>query len=363
MDHRGDSAGSSASRGQSTVARSETRNPGEIGQTLVFVVLFMVVSICFIGVVVDGGMFLFERRDMQGTADAAALAAVRELPGSTGQASSVANDYVTSKNSSANGLVKSVVFSDANRTVQVTVHKTGTSNFSGILGITSPDISASATARVQMMGPRPGMLPMAFMRDSFTVGTNYDIKFDSNATGNRGAIAPDMGANCTAANGADDFGNLIRGAKYGGIDACATPIAETLDTETGNMVGKTKAGFDDRLVGNTDSYEDVFKTDPATGYQTIEKPDSPRIGIVPVIENINGGTTWPNGQSQPIRILAYMLVYIGDRNSPPNYPATTDGKTVWVTPVRPILPADFPDGAFVDYDASLPAPVVYRLVA
>jgi hypothetical protein len=358
-----DIAGSLHARCRTSVAASQTHRPGEVGQTLVFVVLFMVVSICFLGVVIDGGMYFFERRDMQGTADAAALAAVRELPGSTSQASSVANDYVSDKNSAAHGLVRSVAFSDANRTVQVTVHKSGTGSFSSILGISSPDISASATARVQMMGPRRGMLPMAFMRDSFTVGTNYDIKFDSNATGNRGAIAPDMGTDCSSANGADDFGDLIRGSKYGGVDACATPIAETLDTETGNMTGQTKKSFEDRLVDNTDSYEDVFKVDAASGFQTIEKPDSPRIGIVPVIENIDGGTTWPNGESQPIRILAYMLVYIGDRTDPPNYPATTDGKTVWVTPVRPILPADFPDGDFIDYDASLPAPVVYRLTA
>jgi hypothetical protein len=321
------------------------------------------VCLCFVGVVVDGGMYYFERREMQGSADAAALAAVRELPGSTSQASNVANDYVTSKNSAAKGLVRSVQFSDSNRTVKVTVHKAGTSGFGELLGVNNPDISASATARVQMMGPRPGMLPLAFMRDSFEIGENYDIKFDKNATGNRGAIAPDMMPNCGEASGASDFGKLIRGSAYGGIDACATPIAETLDTETGNMTGQTKAAFQDRIgSSNTDAYEDVFGTDPATGFQTIEKPNSPRIGIVPVIENINGGTSWPNGQSQPIRILAYMLVYIGDRNDPPYYPATTDGKTVYVTPVRPILPADFKDGGFVDYDTSLPAPVVFRLI-
>jgi hypothetical protein len=106
----------------------------------------------------------------------------------------------------------------------------------------------------------------------------------------------------------------------------------------------------------------VYGVDPDTGMHTIERPNSPRIGIVPVIENLDGSNDWPNG-SKPIRILAYMLVYIGKVDSPPSYPSyTNNGKNVWVTPVRPILPAEFEDGGFVDFDDDLPAPVVYRLV-
>ncbi|MCW2925813.1 MAG: putative Flp pilus-assembly TadE/G-like [Thermoleophilia bacterium] len=336
---------------------------GEAGQTLVFVSIFMVVCLCFVGVVIDGGMFFFERRDMQGTADAAALAAVRELPKQPGQASTVANDYVTSKNSAASALVRSVTFTDANRSVEVVVHKKGSAGFSGVLGLAPPDISARAVARVQMMGPRPGMLPMAFMRDTYTIGENYEVKFDGTTTAasEHGPIAPDVMPDCSGATGAADFRSLIAGAAHGGVDACPTPIAETLDLEPGQMAGPTRQGFDERLGSSTDSYSDVFGTDPASGFQTIEKPTSPRIGIVPIIENLNGTTAWPNGRKE-IRILGYMLVYIGKVDSS-GYPAyTNNGKSVWVTPVRPILPADFTDGEFVDYSDNLTSPVAFRLV-
>lgn len=333
----------------------------ERGQTLALVVVFMIVCLSFMALVVDGGMYLFERRDMQGVADAAAMAAVRELPTSTGQASSRASEYVSTQNSSAKGNLRSIQFSDANRRVRVEVGKAGSTSFGSLLGISSPEISATATARVQMMGARPGMLPVAFMRDSFTIGKNEEIKWDDPGGGNRGAIAPQMQPSCTPAGGSNDFRDLIKGAAHGGVDACATPIAQTIDTETGNMSGPTRAGFDARLSGNSQKFGDVLSTDPVTGFHTIEDTTSPRLGIIPIIENLDGTNSWPNG-SKSIRIVGYMIVYIGNTAVAGNPAYTNGGKSVWVTPVRPLLPQDFADGEYVDYDASLPSPVVFRLV-
>lgn len=338
------------------------RSNDEHGQATVLFVVFLTVLLCFVAVLIDGGMYYVERRDMQGTADAAALAAVRELPTSVAQANAQATEYVESRNADADGDLQAIDFSDSNRQVRVTVGKTGTQNFGALLGLSAPEIAAKATARVQMMGARPGMLPMAFMRDSFTIGENEEIKWDDPGGGNRGAIAPQMQPNCQEASGADEFRDLIKGKEYGGVDACATSIAETLDTEPGQMSGATRQGFDARLAGNSQTFGDVYQVDPVTGFHTIEDPDSPRIGIVPIIENINGSNVWPSGRSNPIRILGYMLVYIGNTDVAGNPAYTANGHSVWVTPVRPLLPEDFEDGEFVDYDADLPSPVVFRLV-
>jgi hypothetical protein len=334
----------------------------ESGQAIIVFAVFLVVLLCFVGVLVDGGMYYVERRDMQGAADAAALAAIREMPANPSQAAARANEYAGSRNSDAGGHLLSYTPSDNNRRVTVRVGKTGTQNFGALMGLDAPDISATATARVQMMGARPGMLPIAFMRDRFTIGTNEEIKWDDPGGGNRGAIAPEKQPSCSDASGANDFRNLIMGQAHGGIDACATPIAETLDTEPGQMAGATRQGFDARLAGNQQSFNDVFKVDPVTGFHTIEDPSSPRIGIVPIIENSNGTNVWPNGRSAPIRILGYMLVYIGKTDTGGNPAYTENGKSVWMTPVRPLLPEDFEDGGFVDYNADLPSPVVFRLV-
>ena len=334
----------------------------EHGQTIVVFVIFVTVLMCFVAVVIDGGMYYVERRDMQGTADAAALAAVRELPTSSSQATARATEYVSSRNSESEGRLARIEFSDRNRRVRVWVDKPGTQSFGKLLGMDRPTIGANATARVQMMGPRPGMLPMAFMRDRFTIGKNEEIKWDDPGAGNRGAIAPQMQPDCTEASGSDDFRELIMGEEYGGVDACATAIATTLDTEPGQMAGPTREGFDTRLAGNGQGFGSVFGVDPVTGFHTIEDLDSPRIGVVPIIENMDGGNTWPTGRSQPIRIIGYMLVYIGNTSLPGNPAYTNNGKSAWVTPVRPLLPSDFEQSEFVDYDASLPSPIAYRLV-
>lgn len=332
----------------------------ESGQTIVVFLIFAVVCIMFIGVVIDGGMYFYERRDMQGTADAAALAAIRELPGSAAEAETAARDYVTSQNGTAGGAVRSFAITDNNRKVEIRVGKSGTTSFGKLLGINRPEISARAVARVQMLGTAPGMLPFAFMRDTYTIGQNTEVKWDNPGSGNRGAIAPDVQPNCGNANGAADFEKLILGASRGGYDACATPIMNTIDTEPGNMAGPTRDGFDKRIGTNTDSYGAVVRSDPDSGFQTIDLPDTPRLGIVPIIENLNGTTSWPNGNKE-IRIIGYMMVYIGNRNLAGNPAYTNNGKSVWMTPIRPILPEDWKGAEYIDYNATMPAPIVYRL--
>jgi Flp pilus assembly protein TadG len=65
------------------------------GQAAVLCVLVLAVLLGVASLVVDGGNALLQKRNQQGVADAAALAAVRELPDSTSNADSVARDYAT----------------------------------------------------------------------------------------------------------------------------------------------------------------------------------------------------------------------------------------------------------------------------
>jgi hypothetical protein len=204
------------------------------------------------------------------------------------------------------------------------------------------------------------MLPFAFMKDTYTLGENTEVKWDDPGNGNRGAIAPNIMPNCGPANGASDFEKLILGESRGGYDACASSIMSTIDTETGNMTGPTSDGFDARIGTNGDTFGSVVHSDADSGFQTIELPDSPRLGIVPIIENTDGTNQWPNG-SKDIRIIGYMMVYIGNRDMAGNPAYTNGGKSVWMTPIRPILPEDWKGAEYIDYNASMPSPIVYRL--
>lgn len=334
----------------------------EAGQTLVFMTVFIAVIFAFMAVVIDGGNYLLVRRNLQGNADAAALAAARELTQSQAQAQLVAEDYITTKNAGDGAVVDSIDFPSSD-TMTVTVQRTEVGQFLKFFGMNAPTIRATATVQVRMMGARAGMLPLAFMRDSYTIGQNAEIKSASAGTSNRGAVSPDNDPpSCNTSNGANDFRNLIKGSANGGIDACAHAPGDQINTEPGNMSGPTRQGFDDRIGSNTDSFDDVFTYDATTYSYIVSKPDSPRLGIVPVIENTNGTNNWPNGKKK-IKILYYMVVYIGKTDDSPDYPAYTDnGKSVWVTPVRAVMPADWEAEGLMDFDEDSDAPTVISLV-
>ena len=337
---------------------------GEAGQTLVVGILFMTAILMFVGLVVDAGMYWKQQRDMQGVADSAALAAAQQLPEGETSAEALALDYVENQNFQVGGTLDAIEF-DGDGLVRVTTRTTGITSFGKLMGRKDPTIRATAAARIQMVGWSNGMLPLALMRDNYSPGDNVAIKFsDNSSTGNHGAVRPPMGPpTCPGdASGAKDFNDIVLGASRGGVDACGVEVGDTMDTETGNFGGQVVSGFESRLGGNVQSFEDVFdcSQDPCL----VEDPDSPRLAIVPIIENVDGTTEWPSGTSGAVRVLSYVMVYIGDR-SQPGYPATDkNGKTVYVTPVSAVMPESFHNEGteYIGYDPDLDAPVVISLV-
>ena len=74
-------------------------------------------------------------------------------------------------------------------------------------------------------------------------------------------------------------------------------IGQTVDTQTGVQTGNiTNKGFDVRIGSNTDSFSDVFGQD-ASGNYYVKKPDSPRLGLMPVAQDTTGA--WPLAGGAP----------------------------------------------------------------
>lgn len=316
----------------------------------------------FAALVIESGRAYKNRRDVQGAADAAAMAAIRELPGSTTLATYQANIYSETKPGATHNL-KSIDFAENNTQINVEVEQNIPGGLLSVFSKSSITVSAKASARINHVGTMQGMLPMALMRDNFTLGGNTEVKFDGSATGNRGAVRPDNNPpTCYTTAGAADFRNLIEGEANGGFDACAYAPGDLIQTQTGNMSGPTKQGFDSRLGSNSQTFSDVFELDASTGKYIVKDPTSPRLGIVPVIENTNGTTAWPGGSKDTV-VLSYVLVYIGKTDTAGNPAYTLGGKSVWVTPVSAILPSEWENGEIQDYDENSPGqPVIYRLV-
>src|SRR3989304_6288142 len=77
----------------------------EKGQTLIMFVLLLAVLLGFVALAVDIGLYLHERRQLQNSADAAALAGVPYLPDSPGTAQSTALAWAANNGIAPNEVV------------------------------------------------------------------------------------------------------------------------------------------------------------------------------------------------------------------------------------------------------------------
>ena len=129
------------------------------GQALIMVTLMILVLICFAAIATDTGMIWMNRRALQNSVDAAALAGVQELPEEAGIATDVGCDYATDKNavpsmtgklgtcaSQADVEILETYF--PNDTIKVTAYKTINPIFGLALGFAEVEIGATATAVV-----------------------------------------------------------------------------------------------------------------------------------------------------------------------------------------------------------------------
>jgi hypothetical protein len=329
--------------------------------------------------VVDGGNALLQRRNQQGVADAAAMAAVKDLPASPSAADAAGRTYATTQNSADGSTVDQVVVTGtgtgscdggfgnvalAPESVCVVVHTDAQGAFSRLLGINTLRASARAIAQASQVTSVGAWLPFGVRSGAFTDNppTQLTITPGDQSSNVGGAVNTPAGPDCKFYGG-DQISDVIKGAAYGGQDACPIAIGQSIQTQTGISTGNiTNKGFDARIGSNTDSFSDVFGQD-AQGNYYIKKADSPRLGMIPVAQDSTGN--WPLSGNATMSMQGYVLVYIGDTSKPPNYPAYSGGGsrlTIYFTPVNAPLPDSWA-ALLGDYSASNPSPVVYRLVA
>jgi hypothetical protein len=118
----------------------------ETGQAAVLTVVFLVVLMGAVALVLDIGSWFREQRATQSSADAAALAAAQALPESTGFASVLGTQYLTS-NGGGTGDFSYSSKNVANDTITVKVTRNAPGVFSKFFGVNSVDVHATAKAR------------------------------------------------------------------------------------------------------------------------------------------------------------------------------------------------------------------------
>jgi Flp pilus assembly protein TadG len=143
----------------------------ENGQAMVLSVLFLVGLLGMAALVLDVGSWFREKRQLQLTADSAALAGAQVLPGSPANATSLALQYATTNGRSitANDVSITSAFS-SNDTISVAAHSNPPGFFSKLFGINTVSVGASAVARAALPAQAMYVAPMVVSKTHPLVG-------------------------------------------------------------------------------------------------------------------------------------------------------------------------------------------------
>jgi Flp pilus assembly protein TadG len=295
----------------------------ERGQTLPLIVVFLMSLLGMCAFAIDAGTWYQARRAVQSTADASALAGASQLPAGWSYGQTTAqSEFTSNKKAGDTAGYTNVTVNSSNDSVRVTVSRTSPSFFANLFGITSANISATATATVlaySKVVSTGQVMPWGVMKASWTLGSTYSLYVD-NSTPNNGALSLNTksGATCQSTSGASDYKNEIVGTSSTS-QACDLSVGDVVPVKTGQNTGPTAQGIDGRVT-TWDTLSAIVQF-TANGEATILKPNSPQLVLLPVVTDMNGGSTWPSG-SGSVKIIGFAYFVLA-------YPGYTNGgKTV-----------------------------------
>jgi hypothetical protein len=277
------------------------------GQALLIAMLFMPVILGLTAMSVDVGLFFEGRRHLQNSADAAALAGAAELPWRPDLAIERAEQWANANGIPDNEIESIQVTTTAypNDTIAVELTNDFDWIFARVLGHISDDVDARAVARIGSLSGGNRMMPWALLQGEslcldaqgqaiFNASCSVKVGASTGITGWYGAL--DFDGN---GGGASEYeANIIDGTtdwKYcidGDLSPGCVSAVSVIDTLTGNKVGPTGSGIDERVatpacdtnLNGKDDFEEVFQANPGgdTSYTTA-CPNSPRLVIIPIV--------------------------------------------------------------------------------
>lgn len=259
------------------------------GAIAVLVAGAMVALLGITALVVDIGLLVNRKAELQKACDAAALAGAQELPEDTASATTVATNYAVE-----NGIASpTVTITDSNKKITVSAEEQVNFFFARVLGIDNGAVATSATAMVAPVSEiYNGLRPFGVEKEEYVEGAEVVLKtgaHDSDS-GNFYPISLD-------GTGADIYKNTIINGSTNGFS-----VGDYVFTETGNMVGPTKTAIDDLLRQCTHTPECT-----STSYE----PDCPRVVTVPLV-------VWTGEESgkSKIEIVGFARFFLeGVRNN------------------------------------------------
>ncbi len=251
------------------------------GQALVMTVISLVVVLGMAALVLDVGAWFHQKRQLQATADAAALAGAQLLPQDPGGAHAQALAYGDKNGGGVLGgdVTLSTGFA-ANDTISVHAAKTGSGTFSRVVGFATVDIGADAKARTAAPTQALAVAPMV-------VSCNHPLI-----------------QNCDGGNQSPQFGPPTT-LDYGAMGAPGAFGMLNLDGGNGAVGASTEGAW---ILKGFDKYLGLgdYKSDPGAKFssQNVRSALTARIGTVllfPVFKTLTG-----NGQNAVYDIIGWI---------------------------------------------------------
>lgn len=273
------------------------------GGVAVLTVAAITVLLGCTAMVVDAGIYYYNRTQLSNMVDAAVLAGAQELlDGSPSQAVST-GEYYTQINGRQPGDTVQFDISVPSE-ITATATRTVPAFFARIFKIMNFNPTATATARIEAINSYIGVVPLGVVQDDFVFGSLYTLKVGGGdgLTGNYGALA-------LGGNGGRQYGDNLKYGYDGQLFA-----EQWVSTETGNIAGPTKQAVDFRI-----------SQDPNATYATVAS-DSARVVTLPVVYDMT-----VNGKGQ-VQIKGFAAFFLEDGTQVGNECQVTGRFLRWVTP-------------------------------
>ena len=263
----------------------------------------------------DVGMMYLNWEELQKAADAAVLAgANRGLPHDPALAAEVANQYAEMNGVQQGEILSTNVAAD-DMSITMTLRRQVPYAFGRVLGLTSAPVTVSATAGIQSAEAACGFLPIGIPCDaSAPVSSVSQCGMGYNTVENGGSMVQLKPAPTGLASmqGPGNWEPLALGGSGGnqyetniayGYSGPALTPGTTISTETGQVVGPTFQGFQQRLQnGGQTSFISAPPED-----NSIDAA-SPQLVLVPLVNfsSLNGKSA--------VQIVGFQEMWVSDVN-------------------------------------------------
>lgn len=256
----------------------------EDGSALVLVAIAMMAFLVVTGLVIDGGYVYMTKAHLQKTANAAVLSGAQELTVKKERVESVVT-YILSSHKENTSLSDLDIW--MNEQVSVELTKNVKLVFLPIFGLDSVDVRVTATAGLRNLGNAVGAVPLGIDENiPLEYYRTYDLKVDSSGVqyGNFGVLA-------LGGPGASTYEDNFRFGYKSPLK-----VGDIIDTQTGNIAGKTRAVVQERVNGCSASPPNFADRDCS------------RIILVPVYRPYH----YSSNQMKSIQVTGFAYFYITD---------------------------------------------------